>query len=505
MNLAMAHSKLGRDRKSGCVFHGRLFRPAVFLIAVLPLLSACDSLLDAAGLERKAAKEVAPPPVAAESRPAPAPTTRAKKPLDLAGSTKITDIQNMLNELGYESGKPDGLMGPRTKTAIQNFQVEANIPVDGRVTPALSATLQREYNFKMGIAEAPENKSGPRDRKVSLAELDGHDEMAETHDDSQSANGADTNPVPGEGSEFQSETTAANVTGAPPKPKRERMYSVAEEPFYEVGDNYIYSNGRIETATRIKGNVVHWVVNDGSRYTAVNNFVMPPVEWKGKPGSVQSTVVSSSNVKWPPAKSSEVVFLAKPRDSSAKPRLYETWSGEWTCGIEGQSTISVPAGRFDVVKIACERTSGSSSQWRRRVWYYSADIRHYVRKEETTKVGGRPTVIDLIAIRPGRSAWTRTSRSGFDWAIQKLLEGGVPGESVEWQVSDNGIEFDITMTGQMKTAGNVTCRRYMLVRKKPGQPRIFPALACRDGVSGRWKIPGLEKGSIMPADVLASR
>jgi hypothetical protein len=128
-----------------------------------------------------------------------------------------------------------------------------------------------------------------------------------------------------------------------------------------------------------------------------------------------------------------------------------------------------------------------------------------VRKEETSVMGGQPTVVDLIAVRPGRDTWSRPARSGFNWAIQKLLERGAVGESVEWEVSDNGTEFDITLTGQTKTADNVTCRRYILVRRKPGQPRTFPALACRDGVSGRWKIPGLEKGSVMPADVLASR
>ncbi|MBE9554670.1 MAG: hypothetical protein IMF05_14495 [Proteobacteria bacterium] len=283
------------------------------------------------------------------------------------------------------------------------------------------------------------------------------------------------------------------------------MYGIAEEPYYEVGDNYIYSNGRIETTTRIKGNLVHWVVNDGSRYTAVNNFVIPPVKWENNSGSVRSSVASSSTVTWPPAMANEVVFVAKPKDPNVAHHLYEAWSGEWTCGTEGQSTIAVPAGRFDVVKIACERTSGTSSQWRRHVWYYSPDIRHFVRKEETSVVGGQPTVVDLIAVRPGRDTWSRPARSGFNWAIQKLLERGAVGESVEWEVSDNGTEFDITLTGQTKIADNVTCRRYILVRRKPGQPRTFPALACRDGVSGRWKIPGLEKGSIMPADVLASR
>jgi peptidoglycan hydrolase-like protein with peptidoglycan-binding domain len=504
MNLAMAHSKLGRARKPGCVFRGRIFWPAVCLAAALPLLSACDSLLDAAGLERKAKEEAASSAVA-KSDLAPAPRHRRKKTFNLADSTKVADIQGMLNELGYDAGSADGIMGPRTKAAIQHFQGAANIPVDGRVSPELSSTLQQEYNYKMGIAEPSAGKAGARPGKVAMAEPDGHDEQDVPYAAADGVYGTAAIPMPGAGWEAPSETPGAGISAALPKTRRERMYSIADEPYYEAGDNYIYSNGRIETATRIKGNLVHWVVNDGSRYTAVNNFVMPPVEWKSKSGSVQSTVISSSNVKWPPAKATEVVFQAKPRDPSAGRRLYEAWSGEWTCGTEGQSTIAVPAGRFDVVKIACEKTSSASSQWRRHVWYYSADIRHYVRKEETATVGAQPTVVDLIAIRPGRSAWSRSARSGFNWAIQKLLEGGAVGESIEWDVSDNGVEFDITLTGQMQTAGNVTCRRYMLVRKKPGQQRIFPALACRDGISGRWKIPGLEKGSVLPADVLASR
>ena len=488
VNFAMAHSKLGRDKKPGRLSHGQVFWPAAFLIAVLPLMAACDNLLDAAGLERRQNQDAASPSAIAKSDPAPHPRSREKKPPDRVYSTKIANIQNMLNELGHDSGQADGIMGPRTKTAIQHFQIAANMPVDGRVTPEFSAALEREYNFRNGITEASEERSGIRVKKTTLAEPNGRDEQDE--------------PYTGDGSVNE---IAAGITASPPNPTIERMYGIAEEPYYEVGDNYIYSNGRIETTTRIKGNLVHWVVNDGSRYTAANNFVIPPVKWENSSGSVRSSVVSSSKVTWPPAMANELVFVAKPKDPNVAHHLYEAWSGEWTCGTEGQSIIAVPAGRFDVVKIACERTSGTSSQWRRHVWYYSPDIRHFVRKEETSVVGGQPTVVDLIAVRPGRDTWSRPARSGFNWAIQKLLERGAVGESVEWEVSDNGTEFDITLTDQTKTADNVTCRRYILVRRKPGQPRAFPALACRDGVSGRWKIPGLEKGSIMPADVLASR
>ena len=500
----MAHSKLGRDRKPGYVSRGRVFWPAVFLIAGLPLMGTCDSLLDAAGLERKANQDAVSPPATAISDPAPDPRPHEKKPQDLAYSKKIADIQSKLNEIGHDAGPADGITGPRTKAAIQDFQVAVNMPVDGRVTPEFSAALQREYNYKMGVAGVSEDKPGVHAEKTALAEPDGSGKQNLSYDGGGSLKGTTANPAPGNGTGLSSQT-AAGIRVSSTRPTREHMYGIAEETYYEVGDSYIYSNGRVETTTRITGNLVHWVVNDGSSYIAARNFVIPPVKWENSSGSVQSSVISSSNVKWPPAKANEVVFTANPRDPDVAHHLYEAWSGEWSCGTDGRSTIAVPAGRFDVIKIACERTSGTSSRWRRHVWYYSPDIRHFVRKEETFGEGGQPTVIDLIAVRPGRGAWSQSAHSGFNWAIQKLLERGAVGESVGWEVSDNGTEFDIKLTGQMKTADNVTCRQYMLVRRKPGHPRIFPALACLDGVSGRWKIPGLEKGSIMPTDVLASR
>lgn len=481
----MAHSRIGRDRKPGRLSRGRIFWPAVFLTAVLPLMAACDSLLNAAGLERRMNQDAVSSPATAKSDPAPAPLSREKKPHDPAESKKIADIQNKLNELGHEAGPADGIVGARTKAAIRRFQISVNMPADGKVTPGMSALLQREYDSGMEITEASKDQSGVHAQKTPLAEPDEQDE-SDTNDGNVTA-------------------AAALNTAAAPEPEGGRVYDIAEEPYYEVGDSYIYSNGRIETTTRITGNLIHWAVNDGSSYMSANNFVTPPVKWENESGSVRSSVVFSSSDEWPPAKANDVVFMAKPKDPDAASHLYEAWSGQWTCGTEGRSTIAVPAGKFNVVKIACERTNGESSRWRRQVWYYSPDIRHFVRKEETFAGGGQPAVIDLIAVRPGRGTWSRSARSGFNWAIQKLLERGAVGESVGWEVGDNGTEFDIALTGEMKTTDNVICRQYMLVRRKPGHPRTFPALACRDDVSGRWKIPGLEKGSIVPIDVLAWR
>ncbi|MFT9496301.1 peptidoglycan-binding protein [Anaerosolibacter sp.] len=42
-------------------------------------------------------------------------------------------IQEKLNELGYDCGVADGIMGTKTKTAIKNFQRDNGLVVDGIV------------------------------------------------------------------------------------------------------------------------------------------------------------------------------------------------------------------------------------------------------------------------------------------------------------------------------------------------------------------------------------
>ncbi len=42
------------------------------------------------------------------------------------------EVQQLLNERGYDVGEPDGIIGPRTRAAISAFQTAAGLPVDGR-------------------------------------------------------------------------------------------------------------------------------------------------------------------------------------------------------------------------------------------------------------------------------------------------------------------------------------------------------------------------------------
>ena len=177
MNIAMAHSNPGRDRKTGYVPHGRIFWPSVCLIAMLPLLAACDSLLETAGLAREPAQEaVMPLPDAAINNPVAEPRPRNMPPAGWADSPKIAEIQKMLTKLGYDPGPADGIMGQHTKAAIQQFQAAADMPVDGKASPALRSALQREINVRMGMAEPPTGESGARVIKVALPARGGRGE-----------------------------------------------------------------------------------------------------------------------------------------------------------------------------------------------------------------------------------------------------------------------------------------------------------------------------------------
>ncbi|WP_430436567.1 peptidoglycan-binding domain-containing protein [Oceanibaculum nanhaiense] len=73
------------------------------------------------------------PPVP-EHAPVPTPLVLAQavdSMPDQMRSATIRAIQETLNEKGFTAGPVDGAMGPRTRSAIRNYQRKAGLPVDG--------------------------------------------------------------------------------------------------------------------------------------------------------------------------------------------------------------------------------------------------------------------------------------------------------------------------------------------------------------------------------------
>ncbi|MBD2464942.1 peptidoglycan-binding protein [Oscillatoria sp. FACHB-1407] len=55
---------------------------------------------------------------------------------------RVSELQAILQKLGYYESKPDGIFGDQTKSAVIEFQRQANLPVDGQVGESTLQQLQ---------------------------------------------------------------------------------------------------------------------------------------------------------------------------------------------------------------------------------------------------------------------------------------------------------------------------------------------------------------------------
>ncbi len=89
---------------------------------------------------------IAPPPP--PEQPSPAEVFKSKKPLvkvDHASAearARVRRVQAVLAVRGYQVGPIDGIMGPRTGSAIRAFQSDQGLEPDGRVTSGLIERLE---------------------------------------------------------------------------------------------------------------------------------------------------------------------------------------------------------------------------------------------------------------------------------------------------------------------------------------------------------------------------
>ena len=263
-------------------------------------------------------------------------------------------------------------------------------------------------------------------------------------------------------------------------------------PLYAAGDTFIYSDGRIETVTDIDGDQVRWRSNDGAVITAHRDFVLPAIRRETDLLSEQTTADVGSGALWPLKAGREVSFTAKTEithKASASPR--SEFTSQWHCLVEPSRTVSVAAGTFDALRVACRTPTPSSQGPSERVWHYAPRIRHYVRREERFDNPASESHVELVAVQSEGKNWPPAARAGLGWALQQALETKTEKQSIEWRSSGVDAQVTIRPTTAMSTGDSPYCRTFeQTVRRARGQ-RIYPGKACRSP-SGRWLIPGLD-------------
>ncbi|HRN75551.1 peptidoglycan-binding domain-containing protein [Ottowia sp.] len=120
--------------------HSRLTR-ALVLAAPLALLAACATEPASTQATPAAAPPTPAPVTAPPTAPppavvtAPAPAPRAPAPLNMS----VRDAQQRLLDKGYDPGTVDGVAGPRTASALRQFQRDQGLMATGRLD---SVTIQ---------------------------------------------------------------------------------------------------------------------------------------------------------------------------------------------------------------------------------------------------------------------------------------------------------------------------------------------------------------------------
>jgi peptidoglycan hydrolase-like protein with peptidoglycan-binding domain len=81
-------------------------------------------------------------------------------------SSTVQELQRELNQLGYSAGPADGLIGGRTRDAIQAYQRDHNLLVDGQATPALLSHVRATAQSRIPAPAPPPPPPEPWSQQI---------------------------------------------------------------------------------------------------------------------------------------------------------------------------------------------------------------------------------------------------------------------------------------------------------------------------------------------------
>jgi hypothetical protein len=127
---------------------------AIIGICVLAIFFAILAAFGVFNGGKPATQTVAPPPkpltnttpatVQTNTTPATEAPAQTLKPGDTG--SQVTLLQQALNKLGFSSGKPDGVYGPSTQNAVEQFQAASGLTADGIVGPQTLAAIKQQLS-----------------------------------------------------------------------------------------------------------------------------------------------------------------------------------------------------------------------------------------------------------------------------------------------------------------------------------------------------------------------
>lgn len=400
-------------------------RPGLLLLGLGLMLSGCGIV----------GSESFPP--TNEPEPQAVETPENAKPDTAPGSAGVDqelvrEMQENLNALGYQAGTADGVIGKRTRGALEDFRKSEGFDAESQFSDQVLGRLRFRVIEKRNV----------------------------------------------EGEEA-------------------RLYA-AVPPLYQVGSSYVYSDGSVETVTGVKGDLVRWTGEDGSRFTTRRSFFVPPVYWERQTQS-GSTRLDQESSHWLQEVGQETDFVAHTTIKQGEDggTVLEETRARWRCRAVERERLTALIGTFDTLKVACDSKAGKAGDSVHRIWHYARGLDHYLYRSE----GSDPArAAELIAIRPRVADWPPIARAALGRAIEWALTTTEDGQALPWSSSAVEVKVTIAINRSYRDQEGTDCRTFFQIWTDARGKRIYPGVACQ-GSAGAWNIPGVESPSGMPTAI----
>lgn len=261
---------------------------------------------------------------------------------------------------------------------------------------------------------------------------------------------------------------------------------IADQPVYWPGEFFEYDDGPAMIVTDSSNGMVTWKYANGATSSGYANFLVPQLNWDGGGTRGSGTTDASPEFLWPLTIGAFGRFDITQTVVDAQGGVPETLARRWECSVEGTEKVFVPAGEFNTYIVSCNRYTADGSDWRgRHTYYYSPDIRHFVKLEKN--YAGRSSKTEQLKSYGFNSQYLpEQEQSELKKLLNRTLSEGKSGISQSWTNGGGTISAMLIPYQSYRGANGEQCREYKSLYNVEGRVYHHTRKACQTA-NGSWQ------------------
>ncbi|MGD9332753.1 MAG: hypothetical protein PVJ53_15680 [Desulfobacterales bacterium] len=264
------------------------------------------------------------------------------------------------------------------------------------------------------------------------------------------------------------------------------LFAKAQIPDYVPGEYFVFDDGTSVLVTSVSDGMVTWKHHNGATSKGYPNFIIPDLTWSSNNRSSMGRTTAPPDLLWPLSVGKQARFDFAQTITHKDGRAPEQIDRNWTCTVEGTAQVTVPAGKFDTVVVACNRFSTTSGSWRAtRRFYYAPEIGHYVIREDRHRRRA-DTRRELVAYGFNSTVLPKKDQIKLNQTLQSTLSKNRDGRVAFWRSTSGDIAAMLIPVTSYAGSGSQACREYRSVYSVRGRIREHARDVCRQA-DGSWQ------------------